>query len=306
MIGMANIPTLSLNDGKEIPQLGFGVFLVEPEETARIVSDALETGYRHIDTATAYGNEKQVGEAIASSGLARDDLFVTTKLWNDMQERPREALEKSLDLLGLDHVDLYLIHWPAPERDVYLPAWEALIGLREEGLATSIGVCNFLPGHLERIIEETKVVPAVNQIELHPQFQQAESVAFANAHDIRIEAWGPLGQGKYPLFEAEPVAADAAARARRRRSCGGICSTAISFSRRRTIASVWKKTSTSLTSSSRTRKWRQLTPWIAGKMGALAPIRSMGIGKRKSFTLCFAGAWLRSLSTRLDRVLNPA
>ena len=211
MIGMANIPTLSLNDGKEIPQLGFGVFLVEPEETARIVSDALETGYRHIDTATAYGNEKQVGEAIASSGLARDDLFVTTKLWNDMQERPREALEKSLDLLGLDHVDLYLIHWPAPERDVYLPAWEALIGLREEGLATSIGVCNFLPGHLERIIEETKVVPAVNQIELHPQFQQAESVAFANAHDIRIEAWGPLGQGKYPLFEAEPVAAAAAA-----------------------------------------------------------------------------------------------
>ncbi|MDK8319168.1 aldo/keto reductase [Actinobaculum massiliense] len=208
---MANIPTLSLNDGKEIPQLGFGVFLVEPEETARIVSDALETGYRHIDTATAYGNEKQVGEAIASSGLARDDLFVTTKLWNDMQERPREALEKSLDLLGLDHVDLYLIHWPAPERDVYLPAWEALIGLREEGLATSIGVCNFLPGHLERIIEETKVVPAVNQIELHPQFQQAESVAFANAHDIRIEAWGPLGQGKYPLFEAEPVAAAAAA-----------------------------------------------------------------------------------------------
>ncbi len=211
MIGMANIPTLSLNDGKEIPQLGFGVFLVEPEETARIVSDALETGYRHIDTATAYGNEKQVGEAIASSGLARDDLFVTTKLWNDMQERPREALEKSLDLLGLDHVDLYLIHWPAPERDVYLPAWEALIGLREEGLATSIGVCNFLPGHLERIIEETKVVAAVNQIELHPQFQQAESVAFANAHDIRIEAWGPLGQGKYPLFEAEPVAAAAAA-----------------------------------------------------------------------------------------------
>lgn len=211
MIGMANIPTLSLNDGKVIPQLGFGVFLVEPEETARIVSDALETGYRHIDTATAYGNEKQVGEAIASSGLARDDLFVTTKLWNDMQERPREALEKSLDLLGLDHVDLYLIHWPAPERDVYLPAWEALIGLREEGLATSIGVCNFLPGHLERIIEETKVVPAVNQIELHPQFQQAESVAFANAHDIRIEAWGPLGQGKYPLFEAEPVAAAAAA-----------------------------------------------------------------------------------------------
>ncbi|WP_311376959.1 aldo/keto reductase [Actinobaculum massiliense] len=208
---MANIPTLSLNDGKEIPQLGFGVFLVEPEETARIVSDALETGYRHIDTATAYGNEKQVGEAIASSGLARDDLFVTTKLWNDMQERPREALEKSLDLLGLDHVDLYLIHWPAPERDVYLPAWEALIGLREEGLATSIGVCNFLPGHLERIIEETKVVAAVNQIELHPQFQQAESVAFANAHDIRIEAWGPLGQGKYPLFEAEPVAAAAAA-----------------------------------------------------------------------------------------------
>ncbi|MWB97463.1 aldo/keto reductase [Agromyces seonyuensis] len=211
---MTSVPELQLNDGNTIPQLGFGVFKVDPAETERIVTDALEVGYRHIDTARIYGNEEGVGRAIATSGIPREELFITTKLWIDDLESEASvtaAFEASLARLGLDYLDLYLIHWPAPERDQYVGAWKALVELRKSGKVRSIGVSNFLPEHLERIIAETGVVPAVDQIESHPAHQQPEVEAFAAAHDIKIESWGPLGQGKYPLFEEPAVAAAAAA-----------------------------------------------------------------------------------------------
>jgi len=198
-----SVPTITLNDGHTIPQLGFGVFKVEPTETTRIVTDALEVGYRHIDTAAVYGNEEGVGQALASSGIDRSDLFITTKLWNDKQgtQSALDAFDASLEKLGLDYVDLYLIHWPAPANDRFVESWKTLQTIRETGRARSIGVSNFLVPHLERLLTETEVVPAVNQIELHPAYQQAEVTAFAREHGIHIEAWGPLGQGKYPLLE---------------------------------------------------------------------------------------------------------
>jgi len=205
------VPTLTLNDGHTIPQLGFGVFKVEPEETSRIVSDALQVGYRHIDTAAIYGNEEGVGAALAASGISRSDLFVTTKLWNDKQgtRSAFDAFDESLEKLGLDYVDLYLIHWPTPAKDRYVESWKALEKIRESGRARSIGVSNFLEPHLDRLLGETDIVPAVNQIELHPAHQQPEVTRFARANGIQVEAWGPLGQGKYPLLE-EPVVAVAA------------------------------------------------------------------------------------------------
>lgn len=208
---MPQIPALALNDGHHIPQLGYGVFKVPPADTERAVSEALELGYRHIDTAAIYGNEAGVGAAIAASGIAREDLFVTTKLWNDRQagDEPDAAIAESLGKLGVDHVDLYLVHWPAPKNDHYLHAWEKLIAFRDAGLTRSIGVSNFLVPHLERIVGATGVVPAVDQIELHPAHQQRAVTEWAAAHGILIEAWGPLGQGKYDLF-GEPAVADAA------------------------------------------------------------------------------------------------
>ncbi|MCR2783784.1 MULTISPECIES: aldo/keto reductase [unclassified Microbacterium] len=206
------VPTLSLNDGHTIPQLGFGVFKVDPAETERIVTDALEVGYRHIDTAAVYGNEEGVGRAISASGIPRDELFVTTKLWNADQgtQSSFDALATSLDKLGLDQVDLYLIHWPRPDLDRYAETWRALEQLRDRGLTRSIGVSNFHRSHLERILAESETVPAVNQIELHPAFAQRELRSFAEPLGIRTEAWGPLGQGKYDLF-GEQAIADAAA-----------------------------------------------------------------------------------------------
>ncbi|PVW04736.1 2,5-diketo-D-gluconic acid reductase [Microbacterium sp. Gd 4-13] len=206
------IPLVSLNDGHQIPQLGYGVFKVPAEDAERAVTEALEVGYRHIDTAAIYGNEEGVGAAIAKSGIARDELFVTTKLWNDRQsgDQPFEAVTESLDKLGLEFADLYLIHWPTPQKDTFLNAWEHLIQIRDNGQARSIGVSNFLVPHLERIVEATGVTPAVNQIELHPAYQQREITAWADEHDVRIESWGPLGQGKYDLFGL-PAVADAAA-----------------------------------------------------------------------------------------------
>lgn len=207
------IPTLTLNDGHTIPQLGFGVFKVDPAETTRIVTDALEVGYRHIDTAAIYGNEAGVGDAIATSGIERSELFVTTKLWNDRQgtQSALDAFDESLEKLRLDYVDLYLIHWPAPANDRYVEAWKALGQIRESGRARSIGVSNFLVPHLERLLAETDVVPAVDQIELHPAHQQPEVTTFARENGIAIEAWGPLGQGKYPLFDETVVAVAAKA-----------------------------------------------------------------------------------------------
>jgi 2,5-diketo-D-gluconate reductase A len=191
------VPNISLNDGSQIPQLGFGVFQVPPEDTAGVVAHALDSGYRHIDTAAAYRNEPGVGEAVRASGLEREDVFVTTKCFNDDHgfEEARRALEASLERLGMDHVDLYLIHWPVPSRDRYLDTWRSFIKLKEDGLARSIGVSNFQPDHLRRIIEETGVTPTVNQIELHPRFSQATLRREHEALGIVTEAWSPLAQG---------------------------------------------------------------------------------------------------------------
>ena len=204
-------PVLPLNSGATIPQLGFGVFRVDPNETERIVTDALELGYRHIDTAAIYGNEEGVGRAIAASGIPRENLFITTKLWNSDQgtQSAYDAVDLSLEKLGLDSVDLYLIHWPTPKRNLYRESWAALEQIQADGKATSIGVSNFLVEHLERLHSETGTLPAVNQIELHPAYQQRDVVAWCAAHGIHIEAWGPLGQGKYDLF-GTPAIRDAA------------------------------------------------------------------------------------------------
>ncbi|WP_261164684.1 aldo/keto reductase [Microbacterium sp. Marseille-Q6965] len=207
------VPTVKLNSGYDIPQLGFGVFLVPPAEAEKAVSEALEVGYRHIDTAAIYKNEEGVGAAIAKSGIAREELFITTKLWNDRQsgDQPHDAIRESLDKLGLEYVDLYLTHWPTPQRDTYSNAWQKLIEIRDAGLSRSIGVSNHLPEHLDRIVKDTGVVPAVDQIELHPAYQQADVLAWGEANGMKIESWGPLGQGKYPLFENPAVASAAEA-----------------------------------------------------------------------------------------------
>jgi 2,5-diketo-D-gluconate reductase A len=206
------VPTLTLNDGHTIPQLGFGVFKVDPAETERAVSAALEAGYRHIDTAAVYRNEAGVGRAIAASGIPRDELFITTKLWNSEQgaATSRGAIEASLETLGLDYVNLYLIHWPRPDLDRYVETFQQLEQFKAEGLTRSIGVSNFHQPHLERILAETGTVPVVNQIELHPAFAQRALREFGEPRGILTEAWGPLGQGKYDLF-GEQAVADAAA-----------------------------------------------------------------------------------------------
>nr|WP_145491967.1 MULTISPECIES: aldo/keto reductase [Streptomyces] len=192
-----SVPAVTLNNGVEIPQLGFGVFQVPDDETAAAVTAALETGYRSIDTAAVYGNEKGVGRALAASGLPREDLFVTTKVWNTDQgyDATLRAFDTSLARLGLDHVDLYLIHWPAPARDLYRDSWRALERLAGEGRIRAAGVSNFQPGHLRRLLEGATLTPAVNQIELHPGLQQAELRAFHAEHGIATEAWSPLAQG---------------------------------------------------------------------------------------------------------------
>jgi 2,5-diketo-D-gluconate reductase A len=195
--------SLTLNTGDHIPQLGLGVFKVDDDVCEQIVLDALEVGYRHIDTAMIYRNEAAVGRAIAKSGIDRDELFVTTKLWNSDQGTAAtpEALALSLELLVLEYVDLYLIHWPAPLRDEYVATWLALEELHHQGLAKAIGVSNFEPEHLERVLDEGSIVPAINQVELHPAFQQRKLRAFQEPLGIITEAWGPLGQGKYDLAE---------------------------------------------------------------------------------------------------------
>ncbi|POX40195.1 oxidoreductase [Streptomyces sp. Ru73] len=201
---MSKVPNITLNNGVTMPQLGFGVWQIPDDEAFKAVGHALEAGYRSIDTAAIYGNEEGTGKALAASGIARDELFVTTKLWNSEQgyDSTLRAFDASLAKLGLDYVDLYLIHWPLPARDTYVDTYKAFEKIQSEGRAKAIGVSNFQPPHLQRLLNETSVVPAVNQIELHPELQQAESRAFHAEHGIATEAWSPLGQGKGLLENA--------------------------------------------------------------------------------------------------------
>lgn len=194
---MSMNPTLQLNDQRHLPQIGLGVWKISNEEAVPAIHAALEAGYRSIDTAAIYRNEEGVGEAIRTAGIRREELFITTKLWNDCQgyEKALKAFDQSLKRLKLDYVDLYLIHWPVPQQDSYMEAWRALMKLKEEGLARSIGVSNFGIPQLERVMAETGWVPVVNQIELHPLFPQQELRAFHAKHGIATESWSPLGRG---------------------------------------------------------------------------------------------------------------
>ncbi|MEU2895938.1 MULTISPECIES: aldo/keto reductase [Streptomyces] len=195
---MSKVPPIILNNGVEMPQLGFGVWQVPDTEAETAVATALEAGYRSIDTAAAYGNEEGTGRAIANSGVPREDLFVTTKLWNSDHgyDSTLRAFDTSLSKLGLDHVDLYLIHWPVPARGRYVDTYKAFEKLLADGRVRAIGVSNFLPEHLEQLAAETSVVPAVNQIELHPHLQQHAAREYHAERGIATEAWSPLGSGK--------------------------------------------------------------------------------------------------------------
>ncbi|MCX5193437.1 aldo/keto reductase [Streptomyces sp. NBC_00249] len=208
------VPTIQLNNGTRMPQLGYGVWQVPDSEAERAVGTALEAGYRSIDTAAIYGNERGTGRAVAASGLPREELFVTTKLWNGPKQRwgrdeVLRAFDDSLDKLGLDHLDLYLIHWPRPMRDDFLGIWKTFEEIAASGRAKAVGVSNFRPQDLERLGAESALVPAVNQIELHPLFPQAELRALHSSLGIATEAWSPLGQGK-ELLTLPAVAAVAA------------------------------------------------------------------------------------------------
>jgi 2,5-diketo-D-gluconate reductase A len=195
---MSTVPSLVMNNGLQIPQLGFGVFLVPPEQTKQAVTEALKAGYRLIDTAQGYRNEEGVGAAIAESDVPRDDLFITTKLTNSEHgyDTTLAAFDGSMDKLGIDVLDLFLIHWPLPMFDRYVETWRAFEKLLADGRVRSIGVSNFEIPHLQRLLAETDVTPAVNQIELHPEFPQEQLREFHQQHGILTESWGPLGQGK--------------------------------------------------------------------------------------------------------------
>lgn len=195
---MPTDPALTLRDGACIPAVGFGVYKVDDAAAERAVKTALGVGYRHIDTAEMYGNEAGVGRAIRASGVDRDELFVTTKVWNTNHGRDAtmRAFDASLERLGLDHVDLYLIHWPAAANDRYVETWRTLVDLQSAGRATSVGVSNFQIAHLDRLIAETGVVPAVNQVERHPWLPQHDLIEFHERHGIITEAWSPLGRGR--------------------------------------------------------------------------------------------------------------
>lgn len=209
---MSKAPNITLNNGVSMPQLGYGVWQVPDDEAFTAVGRALEAGYRSVDTAVIYGNEEGTGRALAASGVARDELFVTTKLWNGDHghDSALRAFDASLQRLGLEYVDLYLIHWPLPARDMYVETYKALEKIYADGRAKAIGVSNFQASHLRRLLDEATVVPAVNQIEVHPDFQQSELRAFHAEHGIATEAWSPLGQGK-GLLEG-PVLAGVAAK----------------------------------------------------------------------------------------------
>ncbi|MDI3242782.1 aldo/keto reductase [Arthrobacter sp. AL08] len=209
---MTSSPVMTFNDGNTIPQLGYGVWQVEDDVAEKVVVQAFEAGFRHIDTAKIYGNEAGVGRAIARSGLTPEEIFITTKLWNADQgyESTLKAFEESMERLGLKTLDMYLIHWMQPKQDKYVDTWKALIELQKQGRVKTIGVSNFTKEGLQRLIDETGVVPAINQIELHPFFSQAELREFNSSHGILTQAWSPLGQGG-ELLES-PVIAQIAAK----------------------------------------------------------------------------------------------
>jgi 2,5-diketo-D-gluconate reductase A len=198
MTSPAFSPVLPLRDGRSIPQLGLGVYKVDDAKAESLVAGAIELGYRHIDTAALYENERGVGEGMRASGLAREDLFVTTKVWNDRHgyDETQRAFDESIDKLGLDYVDLYLIHWPAPRQDKYVEAWRALVKLQEEGRVRSIGVSNFKPHHIKRLADASDALPVINQVELHPWLPQSEVREFDASLDILTEAWSPLARGR--------------------------------------------------------------------------------------------------------------
>ncbi|MFH7827499.1 2,5-didehydrogluconate reductase DkgA [Kluyvera chengduensis] len=202
---MTHPTVIKLHDGNVMPQLGLGVWQATNEEVVTAIHKALEVGYRSIDTAAAYKNESGVGKAIASAGVAREDLFITTKLWNDSHLRAADALQESLEYLQLDYLDLYLIHWPVPATDHYIDAWKSLIELQKQGLVKSIGVCNFQVPHLQRLIDETGVAPVINQIELHPLMQQRQLNAWNATHKIQTESWSPLAQGGEGVFDQKII-----------------------------------------------------------------------------------------------------
>ncbi|WP_116130977.1 aldo/keto reductase [Tropicimonas sp. IMCC34043] len=208
---MTDLPTLPLRDGHSIPQLGFGIWQVPSETAAEIVQSALETGYRLIDGAYIYGNEAGLGEGLRRSGVPREEVFITTKVWNpdQGQAKARASVERSLKTIGVEQLDLVLIHWPVPTQDLYVETWKAFIEMRDEGLVRSIGVSNFNADHLDRIVGETGEVPVINQIELNPSLQQPELRAANARHGIVSQAWTPLGNAR--SFEAAPIA-EAAAR----------------------------------------------------------------------------------------------
>jgi 2,5-diketo-D-gluconate reductase A len=194
---MASIPNITLNNGVEIPQLGFGVFQIPPAETRQATLDALETGYRHIDTAEMYGNEQGVGEAVRESGLKRDEVFVTSKLNNGFHERDAAlaAFDRTLEALGFDYLDLFLIHWPLPAVGDFVDTWKAMEEIKASGRVRAIGVSNFQPAHIRRLLDQTDTVPAVNQIEIHPYLTQDDVRGFDFDNDIANEAWSPIAQG---------------------------------------------------------------------------------------------------------------
>jgi 2,5-diketo-D-gluconate reductase A len=196
-------------EGLTIPQLGFGVWQVPEDEVEAAVTTALEVGYRHLDTARIYGNEEGVGRALTASGVPREDVFVTTKVWNDDHRRVQQAFDESMERLGLETLDLYLIHWPAPGADAYVDAWTAMLELQRSGRVRSVGVFNFHVPHLQRLLDETGVLPSINQVELHPYLQQHELRAFHAEHGIVTEAWSPLASGK-EVLDDETIKAIAA------------------------------------------------------------------------------------------------